>query len=332
MMSFLDVLESIETGQRVTTPHKQHSAPVAPKPTRHSTNPIAANLNSEVSRQPLNGESPAPNGIKRKADVALRGTPGKPSQPSAKQRAPSGILDRRASAKFSSLGGSKDIPARVASPPSLTPTAKAHPPGSYAALMAEAKAAQEQRSKSQVGLIKHQATSKDRLSKSEKRKLEQGEKAIKAKLGKQPQHSSKVEKRAAPVAKKRPESSYKGTARPAQPISAYKGTAGLPSQHRSTSTDVRHKGGKKATRYDEYLATDEEDEGEESGGGEMVDEEASDASSDMEADAFDLEDEESRALREARADDARELALESKLKRDKEARRKKLEALARKRR
>jgi SPT2 chromatin protein len=195
--------------------------------------------------------------------------------------------------------------------------------------MAEAKATQKRRTQSEVGLIKHQATSKVRMSKSERRKQEEGEKATKAKLGKQPQHNSKVEKRARFDPKKRPESSYKGTAKPAPPISSYKGTAGLPSKHRTSSTDNKHKGGKAPAKYDEYLGTDEEDEGDES----VVDVEyGSDASSDMEAGAFDVEEEESKALREARADDAREIALENKLKREKEERRRRLEALAKKRR
>ena len=54
----------------------------------------------------------------------------------------------------------------------------------------------------------------------------------------------------------------------------------------------------------------------------------SDASSDMEAGAFDIDEEERVALQKAKEDDARELALENKLKREKEERRKRLQALA----
>jgi hypothetical protein len=89
---------------------------------------------------------------------------------------------------------------------------------------------------------------------------------------------------------------------------------GLPSKRLPSSR-------RQGSRQDEYLGTDEEDEGE---GSEMagsgIDE--SDGSSDMEAGAFDIEREEQAALRAAKEDDAKELALEMKLKREKEARRK----------
>ena len=54
----------------------------------------------------------------------------------------------------------------------------------------------------------------------------------------------------------------------------------------------------------------------------------SDASSNMEAGAFDIDEEERVALQKAKEDDARELVLENKLKREKEERRKRLQALA----
>jgi hypothetical protein len=50
----------------------------------------------------------------------------------------------------------------------------------------------------------------------------------------------------------------------------------------------------------------------------------------MEAGAFDLDEEEQRALRAAKEEDARELALETQHKREKEERRKKLLQLANK--
>ena len=198
--------------------------------------------------------------------------------------------------------------------------------------MAEAKAAQQQRAKSEVGQIKHQATVKERLSKSERKRREDEEKGLRLKLGKRPQHNSKVEKRAQSGAKMRAESSYKGTAKSVPPVSSYKGTAGRPSQHRPSPSDPRHQAGKKSTRYDEYLGTDEEDEIVGSDAGEMDDRSRSDASSDMEAGGLDVEEEESKALREARADDAKELALENKMRREKEERRRRLQALANKRR
>ncbi len=328
-MSFLDVLDSIGTGQRVAAPQTPPTFSPTPEPPHPLSNSTTAKTNFAVSRNSTNGVSLPENGTKRKAGEAFKAVSGRPTRPSPKQGPHSRLQDRSVPTNASSQAASKVLPARVGSPAPLSATTKAPPPGSFAALMAEAKAAQEQKAKSEVGLIKHQATTKVRQSKSERRKQEENERAMKAKLGKQPQYNSKVDKKARLDPKKRAESTYKGTAKPATPMSSYKGTAGLPSQHRPSSADLRHKGGKSSSRYDEYLGTDEEDEGDE----DMVDDGyESDASSDMEAGAFDVEEEESRALREARADDAREMALENKLKREKEERRRKLEALARKKR
>lgn len=328
-MSFLDVLDSIGTGQRVAAPQMPQTSSAPLKPPHPLSTSTTTKTNFAVSRNSANRVSLPGNGTERKVGEAFKAVSDRPTRPSPKQGPHSRLHDRSAPLSASSQDASKNSPAGVGSPASSNATTKAPPPGSFAALMAEAKAAQEQKAKSEVGLIKHQATTRVRLSKSERKKQEEEGKAMKAKLGKQPQHNSKVDKKARLDPKKRPESTYKGTAKPAAPISSYKGTAGLPSQHRSSSADLRHRGGKSASRYDEYLGTDEEDEGDE----EMVDDGyGSDASSDMEAGAFDVEEEESRALREARADDAREMALENKLKREKEERRRKLEALARKRR
>lgn len=86
--------------------------------------------------------------------------------------------------------------------------------------------------------------------------------------------------------------------------------------------------GVKKNRYDEYLGTDEEEDSEAD-----LQEEGynSDASSDMEAGAFDIDEEERAAMRAAKEDDARELAEENRLKREKEERRRRLISLAGKR-
>jgi hypothetical protein len=331
-MSFLDVLDSIGTGQRATASRAQQNPSVSSKPPQFLSSPTTAKPNAGNSRQPLNGASFTSNGVKRKVGEAFKTVAEKPSPQPPRQRTLSGTQDRKSPFKPSSQAALRSSTSRVGSPASSAVATKMPPKGSYAALMAEAKAAQKQRAESLVGQIKHQATQKERISKSERRKREEGEKAMKTKLGKQPQHNSKVEKRVRLESSKRSESSYKGTAKPAPPVSSYKGTAGRPSQHLASSASARHKAGKSPRRYDEYLATDEEDEGDESEMGGVDDGYGSDASSDMEADAFDVEEEENKALREAKADDAREMALESKLKGEKEERRRKLEALAKKRR
>jgi SPT2 chromatin protein len=331
-MSFLDVLDSIETGQRPATPQPQERTSATAKGSRPLSNPTIAKLNSSVSHPPLGGSSSVPNGTKRKAEDAFRATSERPQQPLSKQGPSPGKGDRKLTANNHSHAASRDTLARIGSPASSAASAKVYPKGSYAALMAEARATQKTKAKSEVGLIKHQATPRERLSRSERKKREEEGKTLKAKLSKQPQHNSKVEKRAQFRPKQRQESSYKGTAKPAQPMSSYKGTAGLPSQHRPSSVQARHKAGKKTSRYDEYLGTDEEEEGDEIDASDMDDRYGSDVSSDMEAGVLDVEEEETRTLKEAKADDARELALETKLKQEKEERKRKLEALARKRR
>lgn len=322
-MSFLDVLDSIGTGQRPAVPQAERSSSNTSRPPYPLSNPSKAG-----TRHPQNG-------VKRKLDEAFNSTPDKIPHPSPNQgpeRPSAGLQDRKMSAKDSAQVVLGKTPERIGSPASLATTPKGPPKGSYAALMAEAKAAQKQRAKSEVGLIKHQPSSKVRLSKTERRKREEGDKAIRAKLGKQPQQNSKVEKRARLTALKRTESSYKGTAKPASAVSAYRGTAGLPSQHRPSSADARHKAGQKSRKYDEYLGTDEEDEVDGSGVDDEEDGYGTGASSDMEADAFDVEEEELEALRAAREDDARELKQENERKLEKEKRKRALEALARKRR
>lgn len=333
-MSFLDVLDSIGTGQRPAPPappQAQRSSNASTKPARPSSNPKIANPSSTNSRSSLDRVQSVLNVAKRKVDDAFAGVE-KPSQPPIRQTHSSGIQNKTLPLSPPSGAAYKNVPARTNSPASSTTPAKAPPKGSFAALMAEAKAAQERKAQSQVGLIKHQPTQKEKLSRSERKKREEEEKAMKAKLGKQPQHNSKVEKKAQLKPKQRVESSYKGTAKPAAPVSSYKGTAGLPSKHKPFSADARNRAGKQSSRYDEYLGTDEEDEPEGSEVDEGDDGYGSDATSDMEAGVFDVEEEESRALQEAKVDDARELALENKLKREKEERKRKLEALAKKRR
>src|SRR6201999_282952 len=99
--------------------------------------------------------------------------------------------------------------------------------------------------------------------------------------------------------------------------SSYKGTMGL-SAGRATKPLPKRK------KYDEYLGTDEEDVSDDMDGyGEdEEDDYGSDASSDMEAGLDDMDAEEQRALRYAKEEDAREQALENRLKREKEVKRK----------
>lgn len=188
--------------------------------------------------------------------------------------------------------------------------------------MAKAKAVQKEAPK--VGVLKHQlAPPKEKISKSEKkRRLEAMAKEKEAaRLGKKagPTVAKSAAKPGAEAASKRREaddSGYKGTSRPLQP--AYKGTAGL-APRRDGRRD-RHR----APRRDEYLGTDEEDEGDYYND---YDDYYSDESSDMEAGIDDMEREELLALRAAEKEDAEDMRAEAEAKKAKLEKKKKLEAL-----
>lgn len=195
--------------------------------------------------------------------------------------------------------------------------------------MAKAKAVQKEAPK--VGVLKHQAAlPKEKISKTEKkRRLDTVVKGKEAtRLSKKPGVSPGATAKRNDVklisdasAKKREpdENAYKGTARSAPP--AYKGTANLPAQHKDARRDRR-----RAPPRDEYLATDEEDEGDFYGGYEDY---YSDASSDMEAGYEDMEEEEYAALRAAQKEDLEDIRKEAEAKKAKLQRKQKLTALAR---
>ena len=199
--------------------------------------------------------------------------------------------------------------------------------------MARAKQAQEMKAQNQVGLIKHQATNRERPSKlAERRRQDEEKEKAKASKEKATSRSTAAGKRdksrSASPAKKTDQPRIPKVARPPlhAPASSYKGTMGI------VSSRPKQQARKKQRHYDEYLGTDEEDVSDVGDYGEGdEDDYGSDASSDMEAGAFDIDEEESKALKAAREDDAKELALENQLKREKEERRKRLMGLANKR-
>lgn len=197
--------------------------------------------------------------------------------------------------------------------------------------MAQAKAVQ-QKAPAQVGMFKHQAVAKEKLSKVERRKreLEAQSKDKSAKIATKSGVAVKNTSRDGPLAKKQdPDApSYKGTARPnpSPQVPVYRGTAGKPPRrdagdagHRRQSSTGRR------SKVNEYLGTDEEDEGDYA---DDYDDYYSDASSDMEAGLGDVEEEEAAALAAARREDEKEWRAELAAKREKEERRKKLAALA----
>ena len=214
-----------------------------------------------------------------------------------------------------------------------TPTAdalKAPKKGSYAEIMARAKANQ---SKRPVGTISHKP--KDQIAPSYKKELKLMKKAIKdKKLGfkdsSRPGSSGSLSSSPAPGPvshKKIAASAYKGTAKPKPqlPQPTYKGTMKPASSNAKPATASDRDSNHRKPQYDEYAATDEDDldDIEE-------DEHGSDGSDDMEAGFTDVEQEETLATKAARKEDEEEARLEAKLKKDKEERRKKLEQLAKK--
>ena len=202
-----------------------------------------------------------------------------------------------------------------------TPTADKPAPkkGSYADILARAKAAQQ--SKTPVGVIQHKQGEKIDRSKAlkEASKEKGGASKIKKEGDRSRTGSAEIPLRPGEKSKQRPKqleksdykgsAAYSGSAKPTTPV--YAGSA-RPGQ------------GKKPPpkRYDGYAGTDEElDDYDEE------DDYYSD-SDDMEAGAFDVEREEQEALRAAKRDDAAELALENKLKAEKLERKRRLEELA----
>ena len=217
-----------------------------------------------------------------------------------------------------------------ANPAAATTTAneaaKAPKKGSYAEIMARANATQ---SKAPViGVISHKP--KDQMPISYKKELKMKKKALKnKKLGiktnDRPSSSGSLSSSPAPGttdAKKHPELTYKGTAKPPKPQPTYKGTMAPTSSAVPKSTRLKPS----KPRYDEYAATDEDDlddiEEDEYGSEEESD--------DMEAGFSDVEQEESAAAKAARKEDEEEAKLEAKLKTEKEERKRRLAEMAKK--
>ncbi|KAF2435611.1 hypothetical protein EJ08DRAFT_655991 [Tothia fuscella] len=218
-------------------------------------------------------------------------------------------------------------------PTSAPPPAAALPvappkKGSYQEILARAKAAQQ--AKPTAGSYKHQKT--ERLS---KKTLEMTKgKNVPLRNGKpmdnkiKPANTNNTGERSRtgssepaarkpgdlPKEKRKPvDLGYKGTMRPVSVEPQYKGTMGLArSGQNRKPTDLRRSKPAFSSRGAHYVYSEDEEEEE--------DGYDSDASSDMEAAASDIEREEALALKAAKKDDAKEAAMEAELKRQKERR------------
>ncbi|KAL4880807.1 hypothetical protein BJY04DRAFT_190850 [Aspergillus karnatakaensis] len=331
-MSFLDsVLSSIETGKPTPIP----TTSPAPSPTISSSNVRLEARKSNPVTRPVSVErkNGVPAGTKRKAEEPLPRIQKPLSQISARPtpirtvNPPTSSNSRPISTNPSKI----TKPAATSSAPiRRTPPVSSKPPpkGSYAELMARAKAAQ-QTAPTQVGMLKHQPAPKEKLSKVERKRrlMEARAKEKEAKLGKKAGAPSSATNptridNAKPAPKRdNDEPTYRGTARPPPPQFEYRGTAGLPSRNGDRRDRLK---ANKRSRMDEYLGTDEEDEGE-------FEDDYDDyysESSDMEAGLNDVEAEEAAALAAARREDEEDIRREAAAKQEKLERRKKLAMLA----
>ncbi|RAL03407.1 uncharacterized protein BO80DRAFT_500241 [Aspergillus ibericus CBS 121593] len=336
-MSFLDsVLSSIETGK---------PSPIPPTSTSPSPPVSSANAKAEVRKPTAVPRDRAPErkplvaGIKRKAEEQLP-RPAKPVPPVPARTTvttttrPATSTAPRPRPAAPSTTATAAIKSRSSTPQKAPPVSSKPPPkGSFADLMAKAKQLQ-QKAPTQVGMFKHQAAPKEKLSKVERKKkaAEATSKEKDARSAKKPGVAPGAAAGTKPgdgkvVKKREPEPlSYKGTARPTPTAASqneYRGTSGLPPRKTSADRKAQSRASKRS-RMDEYLGTDEEDEGEYA---DDYDDYYSE-SSDMEAGLDAMEEEEAAALAAARREDEEEWRAELAAKQQKLDRRKKLTALA----
>ncbi|OJD14293.1 hypothetical protein AJ78_05342 [Emergomyces pasteurianus Ep9510] len=344
-MSFLNsVLSSIETGDITSTVTPSTQNPISSSSKTSSTHSATAQSNPRSSI-----------GLKRRTeDVRPAWKPHKISRSSSPQRSNSGKSTPAPSVATKPRSTSKPGEPTLATKPPSTSTpkhggsplvspGKPPPKGSYAEMMLRAKALQE-KTPLQLGMIKHHSIAKEKQLLQKRKAMEAKQKVAEEGKNKKTgttttaklsntngQQTTKLSSARATLLKSRGEAEYKGTARPPSTPSVpeYKGTSGLPSRRASSQGRGRKKGSH-VPRRDEYLATDEEDEGEfydDYGEGEGY---YSDESTDMEAGLIDVEEEEQRALRAAKLEDEKERLAEIAAKKEKMERKKRLDALANK--
>jgi hypothetical protein len=283
-----------------------------PKPLSRPTTPSQV---TGIKRKAEDGNPPAQTQSKPQTVPASSNAPRRAAAPPLNGPRPS--ADKAAIPKLQTDKLPK-LPANKPSPKSGTSSPKPAPSkGSFAELMARAKALGPQQ---KTGIITHAKTApKEKLSRRAEDRRKEEEKLRKDKSGNGGVRKPDSRRSASPV---------KGgvqdgrIAKPTASKPTYKGTMGM-----SAGRD-RDRPPKKA-RYDQYLGTDEEDNSDLEEAGDYDD---GYESSDMEGGWDDLEREEALALRQAKEDDAKELALENAHKREKEERRRRLAGLASKNR
>ena len=256
----------------------------------------------------------------------------KSSRPSLKTGTPAAQTSYRGTGKQVPLTKPASNGTQVAKPVDDVPK-KEPKKGSYAEIMARAKATQSQ----PVGQISHKPKGEMPISFKKEMKLKKKEMRDK-KLGiKKNGNQSSSAASTGPNSPRLPQSVLDGKskvltakAKPKpKPPPAYRGT--MNPANADKAGDSKNAPRPQKPRRNEYAGTDEdlddgEDFDEEDDRGDFGDE----SSDDMEAGFDDVEDEEHYASKEARREDVREAALEAELKREKEAKKRKLEQLAKK--
>lgn len=222
-------------------------------------------------------------------------------------------------------------PAGAASGATPAPPKKA---GGYLAMLQKAK--EKEATKPAAPPIKHEPTKI--MTKKDREQARLAAKA--ASKGKKPtpgapSRTADAKVDAAKEKRKPADLGYQGTARPAKkPLEiGYKGTARpstavAPAARPGASAATKKKVKPAQDRYSGYAEWSDLDDMEDDDEEEEEDDYASDASSDMEGGMWDLEKEETEALKAAKREDAEALAEENELKRAKEERKRKLAALS----
>lgn len=309
---------------------------------------------------------------KRKADDQLRkpvdkmqrtGPPtGGSSRPAGQVAKPSAVDSSMAKIKLGQNGGTASVQSPTATfkngqptPPPYNEPPKPPKKGSYAEIMARAKAAQA--TSGQVGKIQHKRIEKQ-PSKREREEMratkaqnlqknlgpngkfrtaaqppakdgrngtrEDKGKVLNGKVGSAKESAQSVaEKKVKKAAIAT--TGYAGTARP-KPGTKATSRPSAPGSSRYDRGPDKYRDDRQGSSSKRYTYAGEEEEDEEE------DDYGSDVSSDMEAAAFEVDEEEEEAARIARREDAEALAQENRHKREKEEKRRKLAALAKARR
>jgi hypothetical protein len=223
---------------------------------------------------------------------------------------------------FAPVAVSKPFPKPATAPSAASATNAAKPTpkkGSYADILARAKAAQE--AKPPIGVITHKQAEKvdkkkERLPEGAKgknvplRAKSAGDRSRTGSADVPLKNGDKLKPKLKPIEK----ITYTGTAKPTTPV--YTGSAQPGRFHKPAA---KRNNNSYADTDDDMIDDEEEEEEEDDYGSD---------SDDMEAGAFDIDQEEEYALRQAKKDDAAELALENRLKNEKLKRKQQLEQLA----